>query len=78
MEVPNELIYFGFKGGDRESISVDDHTAKWEKEWRFELAVFSKSTLKKAVKYTLQSWYFKLGNDFQANYWNSNGSMVEN
>ena len=32
LEVPNELIYFCFKGGDRESISVDDHTAKWEKK----------------------------------------------
>ena len=61
-KVFNELIDFCFEGGNWEFVSVDGHGAKWAKERRSGVAVFAKSTLKKAVKYLLQNCFFKLGN----------------
>ena len=62
LKVFNELIDFCFEGGNWKFVSVDGHVAKWAKERRSGVAVFAKSTLKKAVKYLLQNCFCKLGN----------------
>ena len=61
MTVLNKLIDFCFKGVDEEFISVDSDGTKWARLRRSRVAVFTESTLEKAVKYVLQYCYFKLG-----------------
>ena len=51
-----------FKGGDGNFMSVDGHCAKWKKEIKSGVIVFTKNTLKMIIKYLLQSYYFKAWN----------------
>ena len=51
--VVNELISFYLKGGDKKLILFDGYGIKWAKERESGAVVFTKSTLKKAVKYLL-------------------------
>ena len=39
-----------FKGGDRNFMSADGHCAKWEKEIRSGMIVFTKNSLKMTTK----------------------------
>ena len=60
MKVLNKkLTDFCFKEGDREFISADGHGAKYVKDRKSGLAVF---TLKKAVIYLLQNVSLKIRN----------------
>ena len=43
-------------------MSADGHCAKWEKEMRSGVIVFTKNTLKMTTKYLLQSYFFKAWN----------------
>ena len=53
MNVLNESTDFCFKVGDGESISIDGYGAKWTNERRSGVVAFTKSTLKRAVKFLL-------------------------
>lgn len=48
---------FSFKGRDEELISAHDDGAKLTKERILDAAVFTKTTLKKTVKFVLRNYY---------------------
>ena len=53
LNVLNESTDFCFKVGDGESISIDGYGAKWTNQRRSGVVAFTKSTLKRAVKFLL-------------------------
>ena len=60
LKVLNELIDFCFKGGDKEYISVDRYGAKWVSQEKRGCVMFTKTSLKKSVKYLLDNCFFSL------------------
>ena len=58
MRIPNETIDFCFKSRDGEFIVLDRYRAQWRS--RQKIGSFMRSSLKKAVKYSLNNRYFKL------------------
>ena len=62
---------FCFKGRDGELISAHGDRAKLAMERILDVAVFTKSTLKKAVEFVLRNCYlFKPRNIYQGTSWN--------
>ena len=62
IRILNEHTYFCFKVGDEEFIAVDRYGAQGSNRQKTGAESFTKSSLKKGVKYLLGTCYFKLGN----------------
>ena len=61
LSVLNELVEFCFKGSGRDFITVDNYCARWTNEPKDNKMVFSKSSIKKCIKYLLNNCFFKFG-----------------
>ena len=59
----NELSYF-FKKTSTKNIFVNKYGARWIEYNTDNTVTFTKSSLKKALKYLLGNCFFKLGNNF--------------
>ena len=63
LEVLNEIIDFSFKGGTRDKITVTSSGAYWTKETtNSKGTVYSKNSIKSALKYILDNCFFEVGN----------------
>ena len=60
--VLDKIIEFAFKGGTRDTITVNESGAYWVKDnSRMKGIKYSKSSIKDAIKFLLENCYFNVG-----------------